>query len=100
MSIADDNTSDIQNLKDDFEPHNLSKKICEAIKTQKDINIVIKEVVEDALKNDSNTQMLVKQLVQDSIKEEKWQSWKQNWKHIVGWLVTIIIAFLGGGYYK
>lgn len=90
-----DSKAEIQRLKDDFEPHNLSKKICEAIKTQKDIDTSIKSILKEALENDICTQKIIKCLTKESLREEG----KNIWIKIAGVIFSLVIAFISGGYF-
>jgi hypothetical protein len=96
MSDDYNQKDELERLKKDIEPHNLSKIVCEAIKNQKDIDISIKGIIKEALEKDVDTRKIVKELIKESIREEGWQ----NWKHIIGWFITIILAFISGGYFK
>lgn len=88
-----DSKKEIELLKDNFEPHNLSKKICEAIKNQVDINLAIQEIIKKSLKDDITTQETIKSIIDKHItyKSLKW---------ILGWIMTIILAIIGGKYFK
>ena len=84
-----DTKTEIQRLRSDFEPHNLSKKICEAIKSQKDIDIAIKGVIQDALEKDIDTRKVVKDLIKESRKENVWAFGIA--------IVQYILSFIAGG---
>lgn len=78
-----------------FEPHNLSKKICEAIKTQKDIDSSIKGVIKYSLGNDVDIRKMVQDLIKHHIKELGLISWKTA----LGISFTLLLAIIGGGYF-
>jgi hypothetical protein len=91
-----DSKAEIKSLKDDFEPHNLSKKICEAINNQKDVDRSIKSVIDFALEKDIDTRNIVKNIAKEAIKDEWWKRWIQ----ILIWLGSLLCAFISGGYFK
>lgn len=90
-----DPATEIQRLRDDFQPHNLSKKICEAIKTQIDINIILKEIISDAITNDLVMQRIFKTLIKETLREES----AQFWFKIIGLIISLIGAFISGGHF-
>lgn len=90
-----DTKKEIQQLKDGFEPHNLSTRICQAIKSQKDIDIVLKEVVKEALQNDISVQKILKNLIIETAKENNFISWKVA----MSWILTLILSVISGGYF-
>ena len=71
-----------------FEPHNLAKKVCEAIKEQVTLQSILKDFYKTTLKEDVDTQNIIRGII--------WKSWK-----VVGSiLLSIVLAFIGGGYLK
>ena len=86
---------EIRRIKKDFEPYNFSKRICAAITTQKDINIVLKDIIKDSLENDLSTHKFLKTLIKELILEEN----KNIWYKVITIIVGGIMAFVGGGYF-
>lgn len=91
-----DPKTEIRRLQEGFEPHNLSEKMCEAIKKQKDVDKAIKEVIEESLKKEVNIINAVKNIVIEYGKEKRWNNFLVG----LGWVVTLVLAFIGGGYFK
>jgi hypothetical protein len=73
----------LQDIKGSFEPHNFSRKMCESIENQVDINSAIRNIIQVSLKDDVNMQNTIKSIID---------------KHVVYklglWLPTIITSIL------
>jgi len=52
----------LKDIKGGLEPHNFSKKMCESIENQVDINSAIKNLIQVSLKNDVNMQNTIKNI--------------------------------------
>jgi hypothetical protein len=93
MSDDYNQKDELERLKKDIEPHNLSKIVCEAIKNQVDINLAIQEIINKSLKDNVSTQNIVKDIISKHVRYMTW-----------GWIVStiglLILAFIGGGYFK
>ena len=87
---------EIRLLKEGLEPHNLSKKICEAIENQKDIDKSIVGIINTALKNSLETRNLVKEVTKEAIQEAQWNYWAK----MTGLIIAVAVAFISGGYFK
>ncbi len=90
-SIEDDltNTKDeLKRLKNDIEPHNLSKIVCEAIKNQVDINAAIQTIINKSLQENVLTQGIIKNIINQHVPY-------MTWKFILG-VVTAHISIYRG----
>lgn len=86
---------EIIRLQKDFEPYNFSKKICAAITTQKDINVILKDIVKESLENDVYVHKFLKSLIRDLIADET----KNIWFKVIAIIIGGIMTFVGGGYF-
>jgi len=66
--------------KEEYKTPNLSKKICEALKEQTDINDVLKNLIKKSLKEDVETQEIIKDIIY------------KGWKKYYLILIPIIIG--------
>lgn len=83
-------------LKDSFEPHNLSKKICEAIDNQKDVDRAIQNIINTTLAKDIDTRKIVKELVMECMKDNSWKTWLK----VLLTAFALVLAFISGGYFN
>lgn len=81
-------------LKDNFEPHNLSKRICEAIDNQKDVDRAIQNIINTTLAKDIDTRKIVKELVIECMKDNSWKTWAKFFTV----LLSLVLAFISGEY--
>lgn len=86
-----DQKEEIDRLKRSIEPHNLSKIVCECIKNQTDINSAIKAIIKESVENDVGIQNLIINILHTHFR---------IWIQVIGWIATLILAFISGGYFR
>ncbi len=83
----------IQGIKDDFQPHNFSKRMCASIENQTDINRAITKIVQDSLSENSSIQEIIKKIMDKHI-VYKLGSWTPAILTVIGTVATVVIQWL------
>ncbi|QOL20126.1 hypothetical protein [Candidatus Bodocaedibacter vickermanii] len=80
-----DTKSEIEKIKKDLEPHQLGIMISQALKTQKEPENVINEMVLDAIRNNIKYHEAIKKVNSITVNQ------------VMAWIVGILGAFFAGG---
>lgn len=92
MSDDFDYEEEYKRIKNEFEPHNLSQKMCKSIEKQTDIREALNGLIKYSLKSDIETQEIIKGII--------YKHWKV-WLPIAGvTLLHIVCACISAGWFN